>query len=59
MQTLEKIKLLKAHSVKYWETNNKLYCVEYGTCQPAGIPYSETLDITDWSRGKLLAWLGY
>lgn len=51
------LELLNRHGIEAKAENGRIYAVEIGTIN--GEPYSDIIDVTDFTLGKLLAWLGY
>ena len=51
------LELLNRHGIEAKTENGRIYATETGTIN--GEPYSEIIDVTDFTLCKLLAWLGY
>ena len=49
--------ILTLHGINYSEENNRIIAEENYTFE--GNLYTDLVDVTDWSRKKLIVWLGY
>ncbi len=50
------IRILNAHSVPYNVDNDRIYA---DSMEADTKVYEKLIDVTDWSRAQLAAWLGY
>lgn len=48
--------ILEAHSVPYKTENGRIYADSMEAFTPL---FSQTVDVTEYTKGQLYAWLGY
>lgn len=51
------IKILKAHCITYKIDNNRVIADDVYTQN--GVTYTNTIDVTDYTKKQLYTWLGY
>lgn len=56
MTALQIKRILDLHSVPYYEKEGRIYADSMISGKKL---FDEVLDVTDWTRSRMAAWLGY